>query len=220
MCDNDEIIAIEQKIDIFCENRSTIPWGKDKYSDNDAKKFEEIYDSLKKIMKNKQKYKCCYCGASFIGSHEINIDVEHILPSSIFDLLTLYLSNISVACKRCNMGIKHDDLSFFEKDKDCYEILNKSKIIGDSLDYKIIHPNHDVYSDYIKKININHNENIIPFFIKNVHETKAAYHYNYFQLEKITRSYLDMIQGIEPRKTYLRASSVDMLKSGDGKISR
>lgn len=213
------IEVLNEKIDDLCKGYDDIPWGKNGYLTQDKEKFELIYKEIKKIKKQEQKYSCCYCNVSLIESHEMIIDVEHILPKSIFNRMTFVLDNLSISCKRCNMGIKSDDLSFFNKNESEFKKINDEKKVGLSSDYKIIHPNLDNIYTYMHREEISIDGFKLTLFKLN-NNGKGEYHKSYFQLGEITRSCLDAIQGIEPRKNYLRASSIDLLKGDDGLVHR
>lgn len=49
---------------------------------------------------------CCYCQRNLRAEFQMVIDVEHVLPKSVYKELTFELVNLSASCKRCNMQIK------------------------------------------------------------------------------------------------------------------
>src|SRR4051794_34366603 len=76
---------------------------------------------------------CCYCQRDLKGEFAMVIDVEHILPTSVFKPQTFEIWNLSASCKRCNMQIKQADVTFLEE----------AGTLLDSARYKLAHPNFD-----------------------------------------------------------------------------
>lgn len=77
---------------------------------------QRILDPVKKLMKDFMRTlleeRCCYCCKNFIGEFNMVVDIEHVLPKAHFRKFEFTPSNLSVACKRCNMNIKGEDITF------------------------------------------------------------------------------------------------------------
>lgn len=158
------------------------------------KKISEYKTRIKKYHLDKQQEQCCYCKRSFRDEFSLVIDIEHILPKSKYkELIFDVEKNLSVSCKRCNMKIKKDDLSFF-KVKNKKQALRTPYI---SKNYKFIHPNLDDYFQHITYENREvNNTKIVKYISKS---SKGHYTYKYFELKKIETNYLDKAQGIQKR---------------------
>ncbi len=85
--------------------KSSGPW--------EFEKWKPIKGKLKIHLKEKTNQRCCYCRRSLLNTHNMSIDIEHVLPQKAFPKHVFSLKNLSVSCKRCNMGIKNQDQSFF-----------------------------------------------------------------------------------------------------------
>lgn len=156
---------------------------------------------------------CCYCLRPFIGEFRMVIDVEHILPSSIFRELAFDFSNLTLSCKRCNMKIKKDNVDFVDgnllkiteylKSKEhlsryIYKCergmtINKlNRIIYSSNNYKFIHPLLDDYSQHLEYISIQLNNK--KFSIYNPKTKKGVYMKDFFKLSDFQVRDLNVIQ--------------------------
>lgn len=133
---------------------------------------------------------CCYCRRDTTDEFLMVIDIEHVLPKSIFPELMFELFNLSVSCKRCNMRIKGDKTDF---------LLDQQSVqmyLQDGQQYYFIHPNADNYFDHISYVvNILDNKKSIKYVVKN--EGKGRYTYKYFELEKLEVETLNKAQGID-----------------------
>lgn len=78
--------------------------------DNDL--LKDFKSKIKAYNRHKQKEQCCYCRKNFEGEFNMVIDIEHVLPKRHFGHLMFAIYNLSISCKRCNMNIKNDDISF------------------------------------------------------------------------------------------------------------
>jgi uncharacterized protein (TIGR02646 family) len=131
--------------------------------------------------------KCAYCLKSFHNEHNMNIDVEHILPKGDYSEYTFTLKNLTIACKRCNLQIKGSDTSFLNENFDRKKPF-KSKY------YKITHP-------VIDKNNLS----LVEMHFQTAHIVKYQYNniksentYNYFKLREVEIDTLNTAQGINP----------------------
>lgn len=129
---------------------------------------------------------CCYCRRPFKGEFKMVIDIEHILPSSIFRELAFDKNNLSLSCKRCNMSIKKDRLDFLNGNlekvgnylkgksklsryvEQCTRIgsiANLNRIIYSSFNYKFIHPVLDQYSNHLDYMSFQINDKSLVVYI-------------------------------------------------------
>ncbi|WP_416340201.1 HNH endonuclease [Pseudomonas sp. C11] len=68
--------------------------------------LKNLRDRIKEYHLQRQSNLCCYCRSNLHGGGLFTIDREHIVPKSYCKELTYTMTNLSVACKRCNMEIK------------------------------------------------------------------------------------------------------------------
>ncbi|HGM5563927.1 MAG: HNH endonuclease [Serratia marcescens] len=130
--------------------------------------------------------KCAYCLKDFYNEHGMNIDVEHILPKAEYPEYTFTIKNLAVACKRCNLLIKRNDVSFLS-DK-----FNRKKPFKSDY-YTITHPVID-RKNHLKLIDIHFDGlHIIKYQTKS---EKAINTYNYFRLHEVEIEIMDAAQGI------------------------
>lgn len=141
-------------------------------------------------------YKCAYCLKNFYNEHNMNIDVEHILPKSQYPEYTFTLKNLAVACKRCNLLIKRNDISFLKDN------FNRKKPFNAKY-YTITHPVIDRKNNlYLLDIHYN-GCHIIKYQRKS---EKAENTYNYFKLDEVEIETMNTAQGISQIVDFLNAS--------------
>ncbi|RZK14960.1 MAG: hypothetical protein EOO43_15650 [Flavobacterium sp.] len=116
------------------------------------------------------------------------IDIEHVLPKSLFGDFMFKLFNLNVSCKRCNMQIKKNRVDFI---RDVATILQNPE---DAQQYLFLHPNLDSYYDHMDYFvtirNAAKSVKYIPL------KEKGRYTYEFFQLEKLEIETLNIAQGI------------------------
>jgi len=140
------------------------------------------------------------------GWHNWTIDPEHVLPKSIYPKQTFKLMNLNIACKRCNMGIKRADDSFFLGTRDCAEPF-KSEL------YKIIHPNLDEPNDHLHvKIEQSNNTYIRKYWVIN-NSAKGKETYEYFRLSELEIQRVDVAQELPSVTPDLPAAVADDLNA-------
>ena len=87
---------------------------------------------------------CCYCRVNLAGAGPFMTDREHILPKgqNIFKPYSYTMWNLAAACKRCNMQFKgvRDDFVIDKEDPAALQV---------SENYKLIHPNFDLYEAHL-----------------------------------------------------------------------
>lgn len=192
--------------ELICSNES---W--------DSKKFEKLKIKMKdQFLENSRL--CCYCSKNFYGEFKLVIDIEHILPKSIFYEQKFDIDNLSIACKRCNMQIKKDNIDFldlefieianffkFQKNESerikFVSELNSELCLNNKLQYKkskfykFIHPNFDDYFEHIDIVELRKNNKIFKKYYPL--KEKGHYTYKYFKLEELEQGNLDEFQGLE-----------------------
>jgi hypothetical protein len=125
------------------------------------------------------------------GWHGLSIDIEHVLPkgNGKYPELTFELRNLSVSCKRCNMGIKREDTSFY--------IGGQNDVAPfKSANYKFIHPNLDVANDHLEILTMQHNEKLMIKYEVVGASTKGRSAYEYFKLRTLELNSFDEAQDL------------------------
>lgn len=138
---------------------------------------------------------CCYCRKNFVGEFNMVLDIEHVLPQGnpLFKKFMFNLLNLSVACKRCNMNIKKDDISFISD----FASLAIDPFL--SKNYKLIHPNIDEYYFHMNyEVSIRNLETMIKYSINNDSE-KGRFTYGYFKLNELEVDSFNKSQGAPGR---------------------
>ncbi len=150
----------------------------------------DVKKKITKHLRDRGTAFCCYCRVSMHGWHNWTIDPEHVLPKSHFPLHTFKLVNLNISCKRCNMGIKRADHSFFLAAIDCAEPF-KSEL------YTFIHPNLDHANDHLHvKIEQTNAAYIRKYWVVN-NSAKGKATYEYFRLSELEVSSIDAAQGMQ-----------------------
>jgi uncharacterized protein (TIGR02646 family) len=147
---------------------------------------------------------CCYCRVSMHGWHALTIDPEHILPKSIYPQHTFHLLNLNISCKRCNMGVKKTDDSFFLEAQNCSAPF-RSDI------YTIIHPNLDRVEDHLDIEIRQRNRNYIRKYWVVNNSAKGLKTYEYFKLIELEVESVDEAQGLQTVNSDLPTESADKL---------
>ena len=119
------------------------------------------------------------------------LDIDHILPKSAFRHLMFTVYNLSVSCKRCNMNIKKDDLSFLS------DINAVNDNPQDTSLYKIIHPNFDDYFSHLNFYTKTENQQKIIKYTVVANSTKGQFTFDYFKLEELEIDSYNKAQGIK-----------------------
>ncbi len=108
------------------------------HTDWDKPVFSPIKENIRNFLRGQQGNKCCYCKREleyFIKS----VDIEHIIPKSLYSDFTFTSLNLALSCPRCNTK-KGDD-----------NILRKPVVRypKHSKNISIIHAHFDDYSNHI-----------------------------------------------------------------------
>ncbi len=131
---------------------------------------------------------CCYCRLSMSAWHRITIDTEHVLPKQRFPRYTFDVRNLNISCKRCNMGIKGADVSFY------LGLPNEADPFKSEL-YSFIHPNLDDASEHLQVVVLQlDNGLLINYFPKT---PKGHATLEYFRLKEIATNSFSKPQGLE-----------------------
>jgi hypothetical protein len=153
--------------------------------------LSELKAKIKAYYRVSQGEQCCYCRKNTNGEFNMVLDIEHILPQSIFSQFMFEINNLSVSCKRCNMMIKKNDISFIAEGANIVEIPFLSS------NYKFIHPNLDQYFDHISyEVSIRNNETMIKYSVV-MESEKGSYTYDYFKFHELEVDSFNRAQGIE-----------------------
>lgn len=156
--------------------------------------LKPLKDRIKAHNLIKQMNNCCYCSKELTGEFAMLIDIEHILPKSKFLKHMFSSKNLSISCKRCNMNIKKDDLSFLAVPK-----AHLPKRVFRSRFYKFIHPNLDNFDEHLLyKVERLGRKRLIKYLIIN-NSNKGAFNYQYFKLDKLELNTFDDAQNATER---------------------
>ncbi len=174
--------------------------------------IEAVKNKIKLHFREKQRERCCYCFRNTHGEFRFVLDIEHILPKSIFRNVIFDLENLAVSCKKCNMKIKKNRTDFVS---DIVYLKTLSRIDKDhyfkSENYKIIHPNLDVFSEHIKYCNADI-DGMRTVKYKYQSE-KGRFTYYYFKLNEFEIDELDRAQGIDVKEEKNDDEIIDLFKS-------
>lgn len=151
-----------------------------------------------------QGWLCCYCRCDLHGHTRIDVDIEHILPKRRFMEHMFDIWNLSVACKRCNMSIKRQDMRFLAEQTYTVSFLQTSEA------YLFIHPNFDRSDDHLSRLAVQFDsKRLIKYFIKN-DSAKGAFTYEYFRLKELEVDSFDAAQHHEAMQG--RSESLDRMR--------
>lgn len=113
---------------------------------NHADWTKTVFDSIKANiilhLRTQQNNTCCYCKYQ-LGFDIKQVDIEHIIPKSEYEIFTFKALNLALSCPACNTK------------KSIKQVLNNS-IINYPLNgtnFKIIHAHYDEYSNHINIVN-------------------------------------------------------------------
>lgn len=155
----------------------------------------QLLADFKRKIKDYNRYlqseQCCYCRRSLADEFNMVIDIEHVLPKKHFSEFMFETFNLSVSCKRCNMEIKGEDISF---------VTNVNAVKASPMDtnlYRLIHPNLDDYFSHIKYLVKTVNAKSIVKYQVFKGSIKGDFTYKYFDLSEIENEALNQAQGIK-----------------------
>lgn len=147
-----------------------------------------VKSKIKSYYRRILKEQCCYCRKNFEGEFNMVIDIEHILPKKKYEEYMFTPVNLSIACKRCNMQVKKDDISFISSEQD----IKNTPFVSEN--YRFSHPNLDNYFDNINIIiHITNNDKIVKY---DPLTEKGKFTYYYFKLDDLEIEAFNKAQGI------------------------
>jgi len=167
--------------------------------------LKSLRDRIKKFHLARQNELCCYCRTNLHGGGSFMVDREHIVPKSYCKELTYVITNLSVACKRCNLEIKKNKTNLF---------VHAPSISQNHLDesaYRIIHPNFERYEDFIIRFQSQLGTTQLVKFHTVRKSEKSDFMYEFFKLKELEVSSFDEAQGLTPVSS-LRVLLRDALK--------
>lgn len=160
-----------------------------------SKHLDVVKRKIKDHYRDTQGEQCCYCRKNSNGEFNMVLDIEHVLPqgNANFRKLMFTPTNLSVACKRCNMLVKKDDISFISDTAD----FSTTYFLSDN--YKLIHPNIDSYYCHLSyAVSIRNFETMIKYTVVG-DSSKGNFTYNYFKLNELEIDSFNKSQGAQGR---------------------
>lgn len=154
----------------------------------DCDEVEEIKRRIKAFHLQFGEEMCCYCYRDLQGEFSMVLDIEHILPKRHFKLFTFDIRNLSVACKRCNMKMKRDDLDFLRLPFDSADIEDGQK-------YRLVHPNIDERDAHLERVVLQRNAKKFVKYVVLGDSEKGRFSYDYFRLKEFEVDSFDTAQG-------------------------
>lgn len=183
----DSFVLTDQELAIITEAlQKDDPW------DHDGNQpLKAIKDRMLQYHLQRHGDTCCYCREPLHGRGPFTTDREHILPKGKYKSLTFDMSNLSVACKRCNMEYKKDRTDFVV-DPDTIALA-----YTDSGRYLFVHPNFDNWSDHLRRLAAQVDNVEIIYFQIRAASPKGIYTSDFFKLDRYAVDSMDLAQGIE-----------------------
>lgn len=142
------------------------------------------------------KDRCCYCRRPLKGEFDMVIDIEHVLPQSLYKKYMFSMRNLGIACKRCNMKIKNDNIDFLNLPFRNNKPFNK-------INYKLIHPILDNYSKNLRRVVLEVDDLTFIKYIVINNSQKGTYTYNFFKLDEFEEDQINKAQGMEIVEKYI-----------------
>lgn len=134
--------------------------------------------------------KCCYCRFPLHGGGHFVVDPEHVLPKSkdAYRSLAYTVWNLGMSCKRCNMQYKNSKIDFVVDP-------TAAAAFQDSANYRLIHPNFDLYKDHISISLVITDDTALIKYTTHQGSEKGSYTYDYFNLREREVGTFDAAQG-------------------------
>ncbi|MCW3104219.1 MAG: hypothetical protein JWO09_2659 [Bacteroidetes bacterium] len=151
----------------------------------------EFKAKLKEYYRDQQGEQCCYCRKNSHGEFKMVLDIEHILPKSKFKHYMFHTYNLSISCKRCNMSIKNEDVSFVTDMDVALKDGNNSNL------YRFVHPNLDDYFSHLKYFTKTVNQQKIIKYKVVADSSKGKFTYDYFKLSELEIDTINVAQGVK-----------------------
>ena len=154
---------------------------------------------------------CCYCRRDTTDEFNMVLDIEHVLPKSLYSTYMFTPFNLSVSCKRCNIEIKKDKVAFL------FNTAIPPADPEDNTNYKLVHPNFDVYNHHLtKEVYQYEDKKLVKYSVVNT-SPKGIYTKDFFELDKFEQDSFDNAQGITTRpKTFSDLIPDDLVQEIQG----
>lgn len=156
---------------------------------------DDSLGSLKRKIKNylrqKQEECCCYCSRNIDDEFNMVLDIEHVIPKSKIITEMFEMNNLAVSCKRCNMRIKGEDVSFINGE---FSDFCQAGNYYQSESYRFIHPNIDSWDDNLVYNVAQQNRRKIVYYQVVGGSSKGQFAKDYFELDKIQVNTFDEAQ--------------------------
>lgn len=108
------------------------------YHDWDKDVFDPIKKKLISHLRKEQSNSCCYCKRE-LGFDIKEVDIEHIIPKSVYSKFTFQKFNLALSCPACNT--KKGAKPVLVRDYVKYPSIGKA--------FTIIHAHYDNYNEHI-----------------------------------------------------------------------
>ncbi|WP_234016088.1 HNH endonuclease domain-containing protein, partial [Cronobacter dublinensis] len=159
--------------------------------------LSDLKRKIKNHLRQNQQECCCYCSRNIDDEFNMVLDIEHIIPKSKIKSEMFEMMNLAVSCKRCNMRIKGEDVSFIEGE---FEAFKASENYYQTDHYKFIHPNIDNWNDNLVYFVAQVNRQKIVYYQVVPGSAKGEFTKRYFELGKIQANTFDEAQEATSRK--------------------
>ena len=180
---DEDVLAIKKSIENALTGGNTKIW--------DAEELAPVKQKIKAHYRGLLGERCCYCCKNTHGEFKLVLDIEHVLPKAHYLQFALSPFNLSLACKRCNMNVKGEDISFLNDP----DVANNNPEAANN--YKFIHPNFENYFDHLSFESIIRNDNKMIKYIVVNGSVKGKYTYEYFKLKELEVDTMNQAQGIK-----------------------
>lgn len=172
----------------------------------DSELVEDIKKKIKAFHLELTQQACCYCYRNLHGEFSMVIDVEHILPKRHYGSLTFKIGNLSVACKRCNMLVKKDNLDFLNKPVSAADYADTDK-------FRFVHPNLDTRLDHLDRLSVEARGKRIVKYTVRQDSPKGRFAYTYFRLAELEMDSFDRAQGADIPTPAGEGAAMDELRA-------
>lgn len=161
------------------------------------KSLDGVKGRVKVFLRERQVELCCYCSRNTDDEFKMSLDIEHIIPKSVLVSEMFELNNLAASCKRCNMRIKKEDVSFINKEIEAFKV-GGDYYLTDS--YKFLHPNLDSWDGNLHYYVVQRNSKKIVYYDVVDGSEKGKYTKSYFRLADIQVNTFDEAQDATKRK--------------------
>lgn len=161
------------------------------------KSLDDVKGRLKDYLRLRQVEVCCYCSRNTDDEFKMALDIEHIIPKSVLVSEMFELNNLAASCKRCNMRIKKDDVSFINGEIEAFKTRGGYYL---SENYKFLHPNLDEWDGNLHYYVVQRNNKKMVYYNVVEGSEKGEYTKEYFRLADIQVNTFDEVQEATVRK--------------------